>query len=405
MKVVFFAGTTGFNKSKFLEGFREYYLEKDEYARTGTESEAHVKLVNFEDKLVEVSGSETIDAFLKRDSWREKAEYVEQTFVRIGREIMQRNHEIVFLDIHLSYYRNSMFFPPLLKDNFEQVTKQIDDASASSNIRVITLIDDIFVVWKTIISREDMYPDTQLRLREISAWRSLEILQSESVASNLMNPNSQQITSYLFAIRHPLESLYNLIERPKPRVGYLSFPITATRDIPEHVREINQFRNEATKIAHANKGLFLDPVMIDEMLLDLALKKQGETDYIELKKDERWPIDPSPLIDDSQLWPIKIPTNQIKEVKNDISNNVTARDYKLIDCSKMVAAYRPSLGGKESTGVKAELGYAVQLGKLPLTYIPEAANREEDYRPFGLKVETVSDRDRFLSKIKTRLTQ
>ena len=403
MKLILFCGTTGFGKTTYLKKFRDYCLTKDGYEVTGTEAENRIKLIKFEDVLNSIDGSANTDAFLKKDSSKEKYEKIESTFVRIKNEISSLEYEYVFLDIHLSYYRNSTFFPPFVKDNFLQLAEKL----GNDNIRIITLIDDAYVIWKTIRKREDEYPETSLRLREIIAWRSLEVLLSESVAYNLSrgeeDSTARPVKEYIFAIRHPPETLYNLAFMPTPRLAYLSYPITHTRKDPNLIKEVNEFRKAAQSMGLERRAVVLDPTTIDEIILSLAAKSQPEGDKVILKQDMRWPGHENDLLDYSSLWPIEIDRSEVLEVKKDIENTIRARDYKMIDQSKVVIAYDRYLGGHLSEGVTEEVRYAVQTGKLPILFDPKHDSAQGGYHPFGAKAEVVSSVEELLKRFKTRL--
>src|SRR5439155_18147371 len=144
--------------------------------------------------------------------------------------------------------------------NFRQLVPQADIP-----VKVLTLIDDSFVIWKNLRKRESQYPKTHLRLREILSWRSLETLQAETVALNYTNDARGSVENYLFAVRHPLDTLYNLVFRPRPVCAYLSFPITNTRNLPERVEDINSFRRQAHSLAGKHSAALFDPVTIDEL--------------------------------------------------------------------------------------------------------------------------------------------
>ena len=112
MKFVLFAGTTGFDKSAYIERFRTQCLRENGYDPESDESNDFIRYIKFEKMLVEHDGCENIDAFLKKFSSKEKFQAIEETFAKIARELSTSKADYVFFDVHLSYYKNSMFFPP-----------------------------------------------------------------------------------------------------------------------------------------------------------------------------------------------------------------------------------------------------------------------------------------------------
>lgn len=393
MTFVIFAGTTGFEKSKYLEKLRNECLVRNGYKGSSSDSSKFIKYIKFEDHLTKTSKSNNIQTFLKRHSAQQKFRFVEETFERISQELSKEKPNNVFFNIHLSYYSSSSFFPPFQKTLYESAVKSIND----NRIVVITLIDDIFVIWKYLLSKIVDFPETDLRLREIVSWRSLEILQAESVARNLTSEDVP-VDDFLVAIRHPVDTFYNLIFRPNPIVGYLSYPITRTRTNPDYMKDINEFRAQAHKIVSSKYGVLLDPTTIDELALQNALKRSGSNDEVVLEESDRWALEPHPFIDDSRLWPVKIPKSQVEEVQPDVTNNIRARDFKLIDTCQTVIAYRPLLGGP-STGVKAELDYAVEEGKATLVYDPDSKETQGGHHPFGQDIRAIRNKEEFLGKI------
>lgn len=398
MNVTILAGITGFDKSEFAKRFVRMSLREHGY---GDELEARdsrrfIQYVKFEDELLKEDGTATdIPGFLEKLSFSEKCSTIERTFKRIAKKI-DPNTSHFFLDIHLSYYKRSGFIPPMSAANFKELVPNDD-----TPVNVVTMIDDVFVIWKNLRKREQKFPGTRLRLREILSWRSLEMLQAEAVAMNYTN-EERNVQNYLVAIRHPVDTLSNLIFRPKPMRAYLSFPITKTRNIRERVEDINDFRAEAHTLASKSNVVLFDPVTIDELALRTALEASNDTKKgsVRLKKNFRWPLTLDKKIISEPDWPIDIPRQEIEEVLPDINNNIRARDYKLIDTSKFTIAYRPHFGG-ESKGVGQEIDYTVQQGKRVYAYDPKVDYVSRSPHPFDTNVVVSSDRREFVSRMQS----
>jgi hypothetical protein len=397
LDVTFLAGITGFDKSAFVKKFAKMCLRKNGYSDDLESHEARrfIQYVKFEDELLREDETSTdIPGFLEKLSFREKCDTIERTFKRIAKQV-DPNTSHLFLDIHLSYYKRSGFIPPMSVANFRELVPRDE-----TPVKIVTLIDDVFVIWKNLRAREHKFPGTKLRLREILSWRSLEMLQAEAVAMNYTN-EQRNVENYLVAVRTPVATLYNLTLRPRPLRAYLSFPITKTRSEEESVENINHFRTEIHSLASKHNVALFDPVTIDELALKIALEKSKarNEELVSLQSEMRWPLDSDEKMVREPDWPIDVPKQEIEEVLPDINNNIRARDFKLIDNSRLTIAYRPYFGG-ESKGVRQEMEYTVQQGKHVYAYDPkEDSGNNNDPHPFDTNVVVNQNRQDFMKTL------
>jgi hypothetical protein len=395
LQLTIFAGITGFDKSAVIKTLAKKCLKQNGLSDdlTSTESAEFVKYIKFEDELLKVDGSQNIATFLGKLSLKAKADAIEKTFTRINKQIKRQRNKInhLFLDIHLSYLRNSEYTPPLSLSGFRELVQ--DDTP----IKLITLIDDVYVIYNNLKKREEDFPNTQLRLREILSWRSVEMLQAEGLAGFYTN-ESRNTKNYLVSVRHPIETLVNLIMNNSPKTGYMSYPITKTRSSKESLADINKARTDLHKIFAENGAVLFDPVTIDELVLKPTSSAEG--DNFILNADSRWPINDNGLVKPFP-WPIEIPTDQIKEVQPDIVNQIRARDFKLIDNALFTAVYRPNFGGF-STGVNAEITYSESQGRGLFVYDPpsDENSTQPKTNPFTQKTTTKPDYDSFLQLVR-----
>ena len=388
--ITILAGITGMNKKQFITNFIEKSDRKDSVLHLDFEEE----LLNEERDTPLQSLS--IPYFLDSPNSRAKLTTLETNFKWLAKKIEDRNNSItdVFLSIHLVYYKNSEFFPPFILNQFSGLTK-----TATSKFNIITLIDDIFTIWQNLHRRESEFPDTSLRLREISAWRSLEYLYAESLKNHLnaAGEGTQRATNYLVSVRHPFSTFDNLIFKQSSKRIYLSYPISRTRKDPRLVSDINNFRkNMHTTCSH--DAVIFDPVTIDELSLTTALNEandESEPSSILLKKDHRWPLDLDNILTDGPQWPIQIPHGEVNEVKKDIQNQIASRDYILVESSKTLAAYRPYLGGTLSTGVDAEIKHAKEYAKKVVVYNPKEDYGNNNTSPFDSKIASFATPEKF----------
>jgi len=309
------------------------------------------------------------------------------------------------LKIHLSYFKNSEFFPPFIPLHFRQLTTKIPDAS----VKIITLIDDVFSIWDKIKKREsEGFLNTALRLREILAWRSLESLYSEALKENLnaKDEGSRRASSYTVSVRHPFSTFSNLIFQEQPNRVYLSYPISEPRKNPSDIAEINGFRKAMHELGVQKKTVIFDPVAIDELAMESALleipeKERDSNTEVKLEQKHRWKIDLPDLLVKDFDWPIKIPKQQIDEVSADIRNQITSRDYYLVDSSQFLAVYRPFYKTVMSRGADAEIKHAKEYFKKVVVYHPpeDVSKQSATTHPFGSKVDLFEDKSKFFDHL------
>ena len=93
--------------------------------------------------------------------------------------------------------------------------------------------------------------------------------------------------------------------------------------------------------------MFVDPLTIDERVLVSSASEQTDADDVRLQLANRWSRgfsdDLAPMTNsDDVSYPLIIPRDQISEVEEDIDRQIEARDYRLIEQSQAIAAFRPS---------------------------------------------------------------
>ena len=212
-----FAGISGIDKSHFLKQL----IKKSKASK-------RTLLINFEDELIADRGKTPIadmPTFLNSTNPALKFDIFRTNFHWIAEKIKNKEPRVtdIFLSMHLSYYKNSEFYPPFMPIFFKDILTRLSD----SKIRIITLIDDIFVTWKEIADREESagYTNTKLTLREILAWRSLEFLRGEALKEhiNALAYGEKKASHYMVSIRHPHPTFHNMIFRDSQDRIYLSY--------------------------------------------------------------------------------------------------------------------------------------------------------------------------------------
>ena len=208
---------------------------------------------------------------------------------------------------------------------------------------IINLIDDVFNIWKSISDKIEDYPHTQLTLREILGWRSLEALQSESLASilNSEQEGKRQVWTYMVSVRHPPSTFKNLLLSNTPICFYLSYPISKTRLDKHMINEINKFRLKMHDLGNKHGVVIFDPVSIDELYPDLG---NTSSEMVTVGNGMRWPLGYSPLAKNTPSH-IEIPSREINDCIPQIKHQIKSRDFKLVESSRVLAVFRPYFGG------------------------------------------------------------
>lgn len=393
MKIVIVTGITGIDKSAFIKKF----IKRARISKRSKVIKFEAELVNQKRMHGSVRPPGGMTAFLNGKSLTQKTRYVEETFGWIAKHCMLGpDIDYVFLDVHLSYYKNSEYFPPLNPSNFANLISSI---SPDAEVLIINLIDDVFNTWHAIASREKEYPKTRLTLREILGWRSLESLMSDLLSQALppLLPHEKPIRSYVISIRHPYTTFKNLILCDTPTCVYLSYPISNTRECPNRVAAINEFRAKMHKLGDQFNISVFDPVAIDELRGDVkrALKNHGD---LTLHSSRRWPLDHQSNLVPSPPDQIRIPASEIAESIQQINHQIESRDLRLVEYARILFVFKRTFG-KRSSGVEAEIDHAKLMRNNVLVYLPAKKNKVSD-TPFtsDANITVVDNLDDFYTK-------
>lgn len=375
--------------------------------------------VDFDDILMRTSGSADISTFLDMPSVRARAESIDDAFGMLVSNIRERASDIrhVFLQVHLSYFKNS----ELMLHPVPQLLSTLPARIPNSSVNTIVLIDDVFAVWQKLHERaSNDYPGTALKLREIMIWRSAEIACAEMIpyysSDGMPGMSQDQATSYPVSVRHPLSTFKNLIFEKCPRKVYLSYHITSTRNDDEKVKKVNAFRYALHQIGEKTHSAVFDPVTIDELALKDALCEASDT-TVNVEKKDRWCLGEVKPLADEPRWPISIPRREVEEVlavlnngggaaQGDVENQITSRDYHLVELANCLAVYRPFMDRKKSRGVEAELFHAKQHGRKALAYYPKCDRPEDEgatTHPFESKFDSIPTMDEFTRRLEEML--
>ncbi len=216
---------------------------------------------------------------------------------------------------------------------------------------LVCLVDNIEVV------HHKLHRDHEIdaTLKDCMVWREEEILATELLAQALRKP------FYILSRgRHQptAATMFRLVCRPAMRKVYPSFPMSHVVDMPDVLKEIDDFRAEL-----ARHFVTFDPGDVDEKLLlerATAATREGNTDkHLEVQPHSFGGSKSSDK-------PIRVSVRQVLDIAGDIDGQIYMRDFKLIDQSDMIVSLIPELPGGTpglSSGVERELQHAFEHTK------------------------------------------
>ena len=249
-----------------------------------------------------------------------------------------RGQENIIVNTHATFrWRHGLF----AAFDFDQLKALEPDV-------LICLVDNIEVVHHRL--HRDHVSDATLK--DLMVWREEEIMATELLAQALGPKINFNILS---RGRHTdtLETAFRLCCRPEMRRVYPSFPMSHVVDMPDVLKEIDDFRAELAK-----HFIAFDPGDVDEKLLlerAIAAAKNGE-EFVEMGAHSFAGSRES----------FKVSVRQVLDIAGDIDGQIYMRDFKLIDQSDMIVSLVPELPGGVpglSSGVERELQHAFEHGK------------------------------------------
>ncbi len=214
----------------------------------------------------------------------------------------------------------------------------------------ICLVDNIEVVHHRL-HRDHVIDAT---LKDCMVWREEEILATELLSQSI--PGSKFYIMSRGRHADTRQTLFRLVCRPAMRKVYPSFPMSHVVDMPDVLKEIDDFRAEL-----ARHFICFDPGDVDEKLLlerAIAAAREGK-DYLE--------VAPHSFGGSKAAGadPIRVKVREVLDIAGDIDGQIYMRDFKLIDQSDMIVSLVPELPGRDgkdipglSSGVERELQHA-----------------------------------------------
>lgn len=268
--------------------------------------------------------------------------------------------ENVIVNTHATFrWRHGLF----RAFDFDQITQFKPDA-------LVCLVDNAETVYHRL--HQDHVIDATLK--DIMVWREEEIMATEMLAQAVGCGNRFYVLSR-GREKPTTETCARLVCRPGMKKVYPSFPMTHVVNMPEVMKEINDFRERLAKYF-----VTFDPGDVDEkLLLDAAIAAVREGQVF---------LESQATNDAGKRETFRVPVQQVLECAGDIDGQIYARDFKLIDQSDMIVSLVPELEGGLpglSSGVERELQHAFEgskdvyvvwkPGRNPSPFITETATK------------------------------
>ncbi|RLE82893.1 MAG: hypothetical protein DRJ51_00120 [Thermoprotei archaeon] len=216
----------------------------------------------------------------------------------------------------------------------------------------VTIIDNAHHIKARLEARPQW--KGKLTLKDIIIWRDEEVFITDMLAQYQNKPH------YIIARNMGPEVLFNIIyniERRKkegkaPQLkAYLSYPITFMKQQKGWFEQKEDFKRELEKLGI----VIFDPMSIEELdLVSMA------TQAIHNGEDK--------VLIETEEASTYISVSEIEEAKNDIVDQVVARDYQLIDQADIIIVFYPT--NMLSPGVLSEINYGFTHNKEVYAYFP-----------------------------------
>jgi len=205
------------------------------------------------------------------------------------------------------------------------------------------LIDGVATMHQRLLEHEAV----EHSLKDLIVWREEEIIGTEMLCKGI----DETMPFYCLARggdRDTARTFYRLaFERHAPK-AYLSFPMTAVAEIKTVLAEIHRFRSQMKQ-----QFVCFDPGDLEEAYLPLQAERAKAAGR------NRFEVTMSHRI-------IELEVAEVQQIARDISSQIYARDFLLIDQADMIISFIPEMpDGRAaiSSGVERELQHAHEAAK------------------------------------------
>jgi len=397
---VLFLGTSGIDKEDYVNRCAEIaFSKKFTKGRKDRQAEQYLRIFDLDRMIREkIGGRPAYTAYLDNPDRDAQNELWNETFCDILNESGKyQNEPHVFLILHGVYYRNKNYFSCINRDLLLKFHPTV----------IVTLIDDCYDVSSRITQRESEFKtESKCSFAEAIEWRTVEILLGDILARNVyIDPtqfmvNKERIAElskelsrvfrkpiphFIVAAKHDPSVVYRLLFERWRLVLYSAYPITSTRTNMKRIVEINEYRKRLNE-----SFTVFDPSTIDELLvvdkskrMDEEIQEMKSSGFIAEERNgyallKRLPVDFN-IDDPNRLEEHGSHMDDFIQFKDLIKRQIVQRDFRLVNQSTGVTAYRPYWGGKmaPSGGVDREMIEAITKNKP--TYVVHPP--EEDGEP------------------------
>ncbi len=251
-------------------------------------------------------------------------------------------------------------------------------------------------------------------LGRLLAWRHLDMVEAESLASTLGAP----LTA--LGVKHPFDALRTLIVKPATATAYLSHPISRPRrarrsgsEWPAVVTESNELSPKFSEL----DVVLVCPTAIDEFRLEQPTERQAIFSR-PFELGERWP----PLVhQDDAISAAAHPSDRLthiplvsrssltagataRSIETEIYAEVPFRDHYLVTHTSSFFVFRPLYEeGEFSGGVRAEIAHWQQLANFESGRRALFVHAEEDVRLIEAHLDEQPLRERIRSRMRDYL--
>lgn len=311
---------------------------------------------------------------------------------RFARKNPSNSSRGVLLGLHGTYIRGqygtrSVLLPHVIAKDFQPDI-------------IITLIADVYDMWWRTAERAIDDPVVgRPTLEHLILGRRQETTIGDLIA---VACRPRRVNNIMLSVSHPIQTVTHLIDSAKPRIVYLSFPISeprrmAAKNDPTGIEEISRFVRQAYLHQESHGDMVIEcPLAIDELPLremrrNSALcaeygimKKFDENDpeakevlHLAFPRDTfRWPL--NDLLDMEKYLGLPatepkrpIPAEQIEHADGNLYTDVTFRDFRYVEQADCLAVYNPVFTADRdgiSRSVQGEIDHALRLGKRVFVY-------------------------------------
>jgi hypothetical protein len=380
VKVILFGGISGSNKFACVSRLRDYLIKQ------------HASDLQIENADVDPKSAIPIYeipppgiSFLNSD-WRNTLDAINKNLPKEFGKVKAhlkgaRRIKLVFAHTHLTYFLQGTIRSWLSAIPFSEVITEPLELE-----RIVVLTDNVFYH-----QHETTTKKTHISISDLSAWREAELLLADVLSSETKGLRGLDYKVDLISVHQPLQSLAEIVLNRKKRV-YLAFPITEARrwqydDEKRDPEKAQKYlsQNLVFRKKMSDHFLAFDPSAIDEVLYhhndNAAFKEHPAT--ISIAHEELWPwiVEPELTILGKKRDSVTVSTRElqdflhqysirsvgytdgIKDKKSEGYRAIHNRDFRLIDQSKAVIFFRPTVKGYWSNGVRQELEYAAKMFK------------------------------------------